>query len=94
MKITWKRIAILGLAVLVPVLIRVVVQLPDRERRIIEHEKEMAICQRCHKLFKVRAGMAFILHLMDQHGWSFDDAEAAISRVYRKLRFYLEEKGA
>ena len=84
MKVSWKKVSLFGLGLLVPALAFAVVQLTEREKSILQKRKaEIAGCSRCQKLFKIRAGNSFILHLQDQHGFTSDDSINVVVDLYK-----------
>ena len=86
MKLLWKQITIAGFAVKVPVLSRLPVTLKERELEIFKkHRAEMANCERCKKLFSIRASTSFMMHLLDDHHFDFDETCAIIEELYRSL---------
>jgi hypothetical protein len=49
------------------------------------HRSDMAECSHCHRLFNIRAGMSFILHLSDDHKMGSTLAISTVEHLYRKL---------
>ncbi len=58
---------------------------PSHRSAFQAHQSTMADCARCHKLFNIRAGVSFIMHLRDEHGMDSDLAIDTVAHLYRKL---------
>lgn len=87
MKLTWKQIVIAGMAVAVPVIIRIATQ-QSRDKAIEElrkYKEEMAHCKQCRDLFSGRAGCSFLVHLIDQHKLPFNKADKIVRDLYKNL---------
>jgi hypothetical protein len=58
------------------------------ERQIVAFKKfktEIAECPRCHRLFGVRAGMSFMLHLQDEHHMGSYESMDTVAHLYKIL---------
>jgi hypothetical protein len=90
MKVSWREVRFFGVGIALPVLVFLATQLAEHEiGSLKKHREEMANCERCKKLFKVRAGNAFILHLIDNHKFSDSEAMDEVGRLWKE---WLEHK--
>ena len=90
MRIKWHRLALFGIEFALPLLTLVVYKIHDQQRELFSRVKpEIAECPRCHKLFSVRAGLSFLMHLIDVHKLDFDEAESIVALLYKR---YLARK--
>lgn len=87
MAFSWKKFTIFGFCLAVPIVAFIVKNYVDEEQAAAfkRMKAEIAECNRCHKLFGVRAGMSFILHLQDAHKIPADDSIYIVSELYRQL---------
>ena len=85
MKIQWKRVAFWSVTLSLPVLAFIQHKLAEQEIALFrKHKEEMVDCDRCKKLFHIRAGMSWILHLVDDHKFSSTHAIEIVEDLYGK----------
>ena len=87
MSFSWKRFTMFGFEILLPFATWIVKSHANAEQiaAFRRHKVELAECNKCHKLFGVRAGMSFIMHLMDAHNLSENETIAIVSSLYQEL---------
>src|ERR1700674_4570334 len=86
MAFKWRQIRVFGLSLALPFLALVAAEIAEHQRAaFLKAHQDMADCSRCHKLFNVRAGMSFILHLRDEHKLNEEQAIDIVEHLYRKL---------
>jgi len=86
MKMSWKQIRIFGWTISLPAIIIIVQQLnAEQVEQFRQYRAGMAECPKCHKLFTVRAGNSFILHLQDDHQIESGKSMRIVEELYRNL---------
>lgn len=86
MKVTWKDVRLFGLNFAVPLFQKIARKLNhDRATLLASHRKELGVCERCHNLLGMKAGMSFIMHLQQVHGIGENDSYEIAADVYRQL---------
>lgn len=86
MKLEWRRLEMFGIQVVLPILTIIAYKIREEQREIFNRlRSELGECPRCHKLFDIRAGRSFLMHLMDVHKVDFDTAEHIVRELYLKL---------
>jgi hypothetical protein len=85
-KLSWKQIRIFGLTFTLPAIIILIQQLnAEQVEQFRQYRAGMAECPKCHKLFTVRAGNSFILHLQDDHKIDSGTSMQIVEELYRNL---------
>jgi uncharacterized C2H2 Zn-finger protein len=86
MKVSWKEVRLFGFGIAIPVIAFLATQLAEHEMRAFRQRKEsLADCERCKKLFHIRAGMSFIMHLQDKHGFTSDESIDIVADLYKQM---------
>jgi len=86
MNLHTKNIKLFGLNLALP-FFRFVTKKLNEERAALLHSHRQGLgnCQRCHKLLGARAGMSFLMHLMDDHKIEPEDTYEIVADVYRRI---------
>ena len=81
-----RTIKLFGLNLALP-FFRVVTKKLNEERAALlhSHRQDLGNCTKCHKLLGARAGMSFLMHLMDDHKIEPDHTYEIVADVYRRI---------
>lgn len=86
MAFSWKQVRLWGTGISFPI---PGFPIPEvSERQIVAFRKfktEIAECPQCHRLFGVRAGLSFILHLQDKHHMDSYESMDTVAHLYKTL---------
>jgi hypothetical protein len=86
MSITWRKFMIFGLTASLPIL-SWIGRCPkeDEVETFRKYRAELATCEKCSRLYNVRAGAAWTIHLQEVHNMDLDDAIDVMAGIYRDL---------
>lgn len=94
MKLSWKQMKVFGFTITLPLIVIIVQPLnPEQVEQFKQYRAGMAECPTCHKLFGIRAGMSFILHLQDAHKVTDDHSIEIVSTLYKRVLAKNRERG-
>jgi len=86
MKLSWTQIKVFGLTITLPLIVIIVQKLnPEQVEQFRKYRAEMAECPACHRLFSVRAGMSFMLHLQDIHKVDSGHSMDIVGELYKQV---------
>jgi hypothetical protein len=88
MKLRWRQIVLGGIVLAVPVVVKIVRSVPEREVHLFNQYIGKS-CAKCHRTFNKGLWWAFTRHIMDDHGVEprkAYDLMAKLSAAYNNLK--------